>query len=106
MTRRTFSVIASRMREELDNITVLKAELEDKRVRAAGKDRFTLRAIGSIIHDFYVIAENVFRIVAKEIDEKPPKGEHWHRELLLQMTLAIPGVRPALLRQRSSGGPG
>lgn len=56
----------------------------------------------AILHDFYVAAENIFEVVAREIDEKLPVGEQWHRELLLQMTLAIPESRPPLLTKETA----
>ncbi len=34
-----------------------------------------LRAAGSVLHDFYVTAEKIFEVVAREIDEKLPAGE-------------------------------
>lgn len=65
-------------------------------------DNFLLRAVGSILHDFYVAAENLFETIAREIDEKLPAGEHWQRELLLQMTLSIPEVRPSVLSRETA----
>jgi hypothetical protein len=44
-----------------------------------------LRAEASYIHDFYNSAENIFRIVAEELNGGIPKGESWHRLLLLEM---------------------
>jgi len=111
MTRKQFTVVAARLKEELGNIKSLFKELSDKgligprgKVKSAflEGDTFTLRAIGSILHDFYVAAENIFKIIAKEIDEKLPAGDQWHRELLLQMTLSIPEIRPPLLSKNTA----
>ncbi|MGQ9533074.1 MAG: ribonuclease toxin HepT-like protein [Desulfotomaculales bacterium] len=110
MTRKQFAIIAARIREEITNMARLREELTSKglagkpeKVRAslARGDSFTLRAVGSILHDFYVAAEKVFEVVARELDEKVPGGGDWHRRLLEQMTLAIPGVRPALLTKQT-----
>lgn len=111
MTRKQFAVIATRIKEELENIGGLLKELSEKGLAGSKKkiksalppgDTFMLRAAGSVLHDFYVAAENIFETVAREIDEKPPAGEHWHRELLLQMTLDIPEVRPPLLSKETA----
>ncbi len=60
------------------------------------------RAIGSILHDLYVACENMFEIIGREIDEVLPSNPSWHRALLQQMTLDIPGVRPAVLRKETA----
>lgn len=111
MTSKQFNVLATRLKEELENISNLRKELSGKgllgpkkRIKSAftEEDTFMIRAVGSVLHDFYVAAENIFEVVAREIDEKLPAGEQWHRELLLQMTLAIPEVRPPLLSKETA----
>lgn len=111
MTRKQIIVIATRLKEELDNIQGLHTELADRGLTGSKKkiksvinpgDTFTLRAVGSILHDFYVAAENIFGTIAREIDEKLPAGEHWHRELLMQMILDIPEVRPPVLSRETA----
>lgn len=110
MTRKQFAVISTRLKEELENIKGLSKELSERGLAGSKKkiksaipqgDTFTLRAIGSILHDFYVAAENIFETIAREIDEKLPAGEHWHRDLLLQMALFIPEVRPSVLSKET-----
>lgn len=43
-------------------------------------------AIGSVLHSFYNGVENIFESIGKNIDGKLPTGNHWHSELLRQMT--------------------
>lgn len=112
MIRKQFAVIAARIKEELANITRLQEELKargiiniDKKInikKLDHNDSFALRAVGSILHDFYVSVENVCKLIAREIDEQLPLGENWHKELLKQMMLEIPGVRPALLTRETA----
>ncbi|MGI6649362.1 MAG: hypothetical protein ACOX5W_09980 [Bacillota bacterium] len=110
MTKRQFAVIAARIREELSNISLLQQELHAKGILKTGSgqtkinlkitnqnDTFTLRGIGSVLHDFYVSVENIFKLIAREIDDKVPTGDNWHKELLNQMLLNIPEIRPALV---------
>jgi len=106
LTRKQFAVIASRLRQELRNTRLLLDELARQGllpgtrrslVTLDPRDSFTLRAIGSILHDFYVAAEYIFETVARNLDDLSPTGPEWHRELLRQMTLSVPGIRPALL---------
>lgn len=45
-----------------------------------------LTALGSILHSFYNEIENIFKAIGKNIDDKLPTGQHWHSELIKQMT--------------------
>ncbi len=93
----------------MNNLRVLqlsvKDELEKLRLLDREKDgllkkkpsNYLLRAGGSILHDFYTGIEKVFENIAKEIDQRVPMGEEWHSELLHQMTLDIPGLRPPVI---------
>jgi HepT-like protein len=56
-----------------------------------------LRGIGAILHDFYTAIEHLFEKIAPELNGGLPAGPAWHRELLDNMTLDLPGVRPPLL---------
>jgi len=57
-----------------------------------------LRAIGSILHDFYSGIEKVFKRIALEIDGEIPKGEDWHIiHLLNRMAIRVPQVRPNVI---------
>lgn len=63
------------------------------------KSSFDLRAIGSILHDFYCGIERIFERIAKELNGGVPEGTDWHRQLLRDMTLEIKGVRPAVISE-------
>lgn len=49
------------------------------------------------LHDFYSALERIFTQIASTLDQSTPAGPDWHRELLRQMTLEIPGLRPPVL---------
>ena len=61
------------------------------------QDTAVARIVGSILHDYYAAAENIFRDVAAKIDKSIPQGEQWHKALLEQMTLEVPGLRPPVV---------
>ncbi|NPV80026.1 MAG: hypothetical protein HPY52_07070 [Firmicutes bacterium] len=102
-----YLVVEGRINKEKENLLALEKELRDYGLyptitaRAIGgfslEDAAAIRIIGSILHDYYTAIENILRTVASRIDKSIPTGEQWHRELLEQMTLAIPGVRPQVL---------
>lgn len=92
-------ILAAELRQELENLDRLAEELgpllpSDPQTKPPAP---SVRAIGSIIHDFYNGVEKVFRRVAQEIDEEVPKGESWHLDLLQRMAIEVPEVRPALI---------
>ena len=49
----------------------------------------------SIPHDFYTDIERILIRIAEELNGGGPRSDQWHRQLLTDMTLEIPGVRPA-----------
>ncbi|MEW6687228.1 MAG: hypothetical protein AB1393_13665, partial [Candidatus Edwardsbacteria bacterium] len=49
-----------------------------------------ITAIASVLHSFYNGVENIFLSIAKGLDENVPKGDQWHRDLLVQMTQRTP----------------
>ncbi|RKL63752.1 hypothetical protein DXT63_04615 [Thermoanaerobacteraceae bacterium SP2] len=96
----TLSVVISRLEAESKNIDRLRETLEkrdlldnDKNLNIKLSDDFTLRAVGSIFHDFYTSVENMFKIVGRYVDKSMPEGPDWHLELLQQMATPIINLR-------------
>jgi len=112
MTKKEFLLVQAKIAAELNNIAALEEELAAHGFLAAtppGKlpafpsgDSFQFRALGSVLHDFYVAVENIFEVIAREIDESLPSGPAWHIALLKQMTLAVPELRPAVIRKATA----
>ena len=60
--------------------------------------RTELRAMASIVHEFYTGVEGIFRHIVVRLGEGLPRGAHWHHELLQQV--AEPREqRPALIAE-------
>ncbi|MCL6448974.1 MAG: hypothetical protein K6U04_12640 [Armatimonadetes bacterium] len=93
-------ILEARIRRELFQLQKiageLKAVLKPYKQKPV-KDSTVLRALGSILHDFYSGIEKIFLQIAREIDQSAPKGENWHRLLLEQMTLHLKGRRPPVI---------
>jgi hypothetical protein len=64
------------------NLAGLMDLLKKNPEKSTGHD---LRAEASYIHDFYNSAENIFRMIAEELNGGIPRGESWHRLLLMEM---------------------
>lgn len=58
-----------------------------------------LRAMASILHDFYNGVESIFERIAVWSGEGLPRGEYWHVDLLNQMAEEQPGVRLAVINE-------
>jgi hypothetical protein len=95
-----FKRIAAELRDELRKIDRLYAEW-----RGVDPDTSThsliLRGKASIFHDFYCGVERLFQRIANEINGGVPAGEFWHRELLNDMKLDLPGLRPPVISEET-----
>jgi hypothetical protein len=92
-------VMVIRLRKEVE--TELSG-LERLRKEHAGvpmgsEDGYMMRARASILQDFYGGIERIFVRIAQELNGGVPVSEHWHRQLLLDMSLELESVRPAVI---------
>lgn len=70
-----------------------------RRAKVGGpEETFYLDSAALNLHGFYNGVERLFEWLAREIDGTVPGGSSWHRELLAQLELAVPTVRPAVIR--------
>lgn len=90
-----FKILEETVKKEIETLKNL--DKEKNGLLKLKPSNYTLRAGGSILHDFYTGIEKIFHDIAKEIDRRIPLGESWHNELLSQMTLDIPGLRPPVI---------
>ncbi|MEA1962279.1 MAG: hypothetical protein U9N81_13605 [Bacillota bacterium] len=111
ISRVEYLTLKARVDEELSNINRLETGLKKLALFPAIKtdllnglplsDEISCRVIGSYLHDYYCGLEKVFVHIAKSFGESLPTGNQWHKELLDEMTLSIPGVRIALLSKKT-----
>ena len=92
---RNFKVLKFSTKDEINKLEMLDKEKNGLLKRQPSN--YVVRAGGSILHDFYTGIEKIFESIAKEVDNRLPMGEEWHSELLHQMTLDIPGLRPPVI---------
>lgn len=107
MSVEEFLLARARIEEEKTNIARLKDELTRyglfPRITVGEVGGFPLgdvaaaRIVGSILHDLYAAVENIFKVIASRLDRSVPSGEQWHRELVDQMTLDVPGLRSPVI---------
>lgn len=93
-------VLKSLVEEELLKIRNLLDEASD--IEKKKESNINIRAGGSVLHDFYTGAENIFHAIASTLDNTVPSGLSWHVELLDQMTLNIKGVRSPVISKSTA----
>lgn len=73
---------------KIDDIDKLFSEYEliFEKIYNQEPDLFDMTILGSVLHSFYNGVENIFEIIAKNIDGKMPTGNKSHQELLYQMS--------------------
>lgn len=98
MTHQEFSPLISELDAERGDLSDLVEEMEKLVNQLEGKPNgIELRAMGSILHDFYTGLEKIFRLISIEIDGNLPSGEEWHKRLLERMAVEVENVRPPLI---------
>lgn len=99
-----YALIGGRIRQELQNlervVSRVEGAMEAARKRPEEQD-FYLDSAALNLHDFYAGLERVFHYIASHVEQSAPTGGEWHRELLRQMNVEAPGVRPAVLSVES-----
>ncbi len=76
-----------------------KAENAFRNAATGGQNEsFYLDSAALNLHGFYNGLERLFESLAHDLDDGVPSGAAWHRELLLQMEMQVPKVRPAVIR--------
>ncbi len=65
------------------------------------KDDDYIDGIALHLQSFYTTVEQMFEAIASAFGERIPGVANWHQNLLLQMSLNMPDVRPAVIRQET-----
>lgn len=81
------NLIKERIRFKINDIDKLFSEYDliFKKIEMQTPDLFDMTILGSVLHSFYNGLENIFEIIAKNIDGIVPNGNKSHQELLHQM---------------------
>jgi len=95
-----WKALAQRIRMEVDElertVSAIARHWQSVSVGTADQEAF-INSVALNLHSFYNGLERVMELVALEMDGGTLGGEAWHTELLRQMALEIPAVRPAVL---------
>jgi len=92
------ALLAARIISELKELSVLAKRAEQGLKKAKEKnDDYYLDGVALNLHSIYSGLERIFERIATAIDGSIPSGTNWHRELLNQMAIEVPGIRPAVI---------
>lgn len=101
----SYRLLQSRMLAELEELERTQAGVQrhwQAVVRGAADQDAYLNSVAFNLHSFYSGLERIFELIAVQIDGGKLESRDWHAELLRQMALELPGLRPAVLRRRSA----
>lgn len=88
--------------KEFESITKVSTRIikVDARIADNTEDRdFFIGDLALELHSFYSGLEKIFERIANDLDKNIPTGKSWHKDLLLQMEMTIPDIRPQVLSQ-------
>ena len=92
--------VTAEITAETGNLDKIRQDLAAFRAAYTEMNPFLIRALGSLVADFYSGVERVLKIIAEELDGGLPKSENWHKQLLINANLAI-AERPPVLSGRT-----
>ncbi len=96
--------LKAEIEREIEQLNRLEQELIglQEKINASEPSPYDIRAAGSILHDFYNGVEAIFRRIAHELNGGIPVGQDWHKQILIDMSLNIDGVRPSVISDELS----
>ncbi len=93
------------IRDDREAMTRRGRDLEDATARLGQTpgDAAAVALEAWALHGWYTALETLIERIARQLDAEVPGGDRWHRELLAQCTVDVPGVRPAVLPRELRG---
>jgi len=102
LTDKNLKVLEADINRELKNLRELEREMKDILKEAKDSPRkMEMRAMGSVLHDFYCAVERIFERIGNNIDGELPRGSDWHIQLLERMAIPIEGIRQSVINGES-----
>jgi hypothetical protein len=97
----SYLLLRQQIENEMDNVERAIAHTERSMAGAlqhpADQDIYVASAALNL-QSVYTGIERIFQLVAERIEQSVPASERWHTDLLSQMSLELPGLRPAVIR--------
>jgi hypothetical protein len=93
-----YLTLSARIKQELSeiNLSIERAKKAWEKAHIQSDSLF-LDSVALNLHDFYGGLERIFELIAESLDGVKPVGANWHQELLRQIAVEIPKIRPAVI---------
>ncbi len=93
--------LAGELADDRAAMTRRRADLDEAEQRLSQRpgDVASLALLAWALHGWYTALESLLERVARQLDAEVPAGDRWHRELLAQTSVEVPGVRPAVVER-------
>lgn len=90
-----YVLLKDEIEEQLASVNQLKETL--KKIGDDLDEEIIRRTQASVLEDFYMASEKIFKLIATEIDKELPSGDKWHKKLLRQMSVRLSQTRPPVI---------
>jgi len=87
------AIDAAALAARAEETTTLLSTWDDR----ATLPRAELMLVAANLHGYYTALETLCERVARQLDESLPTGAAWHADLLSQMQVEVPGLRPPVI---------
>lgn len=91
-----YVVLKDEIAEEFAKLDKLVKKILTARQKHGGNEIF-IEFAAMNLQSYYTGLERILRKVATKIDGSIPEGDRWHKDLLDQVSIEIPQVRPAVI---------
>jgi len=100
-----YQALAQRIRTEMEDLertqAIIQRHWHSARSASVDPDAY-LNSVALNLHSWYSGLERVFELIALELDGGTLGGEAWHTELLRQVALDLPNVRPPVIQSETA----
>lgn len=100
MDKIEFNLFKAEVEAQVKEIDKIYEEIKD-REKGAKRNKARIESLGYKLHNLYCAFEDLFKIVARYFENQIRDISKYHKEMLKKMSLAIEGVRPALISDES-----
>ncbi len=96
-----YRTLLARIEEEMNFIdqSAIRSQKAWQKATLTSDDSY-FDSVALNLHNMYNGAERIFEMIATGIDESTPESKTWHRDLLQQMALRIPDIRPPVVSEK------
>lgn len=91
-----YLVLKNELEDELDKLNKLAEKILLDREKHRESEIYVESAAMNL-QSYYTGVERVFKTIAAKLDGEVPAGERWHKDLLDQVAIEIPSIRPPVI---------